>query len=35
MANSLKGALETILVVDDNEGVLKIVAAILESANFR
>jgi len=35
MAISLKGTLETILVVDDNEAVLKIVAAILESANFR
>jgi DNA-binding NtrC family response regulator len=35
MATSLKETLETILVVDDYEAVLKIVAAILESANFR
>ena len=35
MANSIKRVLETILVVDDNEAVLKIVVAILERANFR
>lgn len=35
MTNSLKGSLETILVVDDNEAVLRTVVAILERANFR
>jgi hypothetical protein len=35
MPDSLNGTLETILVVDDNEGVRKVVAAILERANFR
>ncbi|MGA3095900.1 MAG: response regulator [Bryobacteraceae bacterium] len=35
MPDSLKGTLETILVVDDNEDVLKVVAAILEHASFR
>jgi len=35
MTHSLKGTLETILVVDDNEAVLKIVAAVLENADFR
>jgi DNA-binding NtrC family response regulator len=35
MSDKLKGALETILVVDDNEAVRKVVAAILEQANFR
>jgi two-component system, cell cycle sensor histidine kinase and response regulator CckA len=29
-----KGTLETILVVDDNESVLRVVVAILEDANF-
>ena len=33
--SSLKGKLETILVVDDDEMVLKVVVAILEYANFR
>jgi two-component system cell cycle sensor histidine kinase/response regulator CckA len=33
--STLKGPLETILVVDDDEMVLKLVVAILESANFR
>jgi DNA-binding NtrC family response regulator len=32
---SLKGPLETLLVVDDDEMVLKVVVAILERANFR
>lgn len=35
MTDSLKGTLETILVVDDNEAVLRTVVAILERANFR
>jgi DNA-binding NtrC family response regulator len=35
MPGSLKGTLETILVVDDDAKVLKIVAAILKRANFR
>jgi DNA-binding NtrC family response regulator len=35
MPGSLKGTLETILVVDDDEKVLKVVAAILKCANFR
>jgi two-component system cell cycle sensor histidine kinase/response regulator CckA len=35
MPDSLKGTLETILVVDDNETVLKTVVAVLEQANFR
>src|ERR1700689_794614 len=35
MPDSLKGPLETILVVDDNEIVLKTVVAILEAKNFR
>lgn len=35
MPDLLKGTLETILVVDDNEAVLKVVAAVLEDANFR
>jgi DNA-binding NtrC family response regulator len=35
MPRSLKGTLETILVVDDDEGVLKVVVAILRRANFR
>ena len=35
MASSLKGTLETILVVDDNASVLKMVVTILERANFR
>ena len=35
MSSSLKGTLETILVVDDNEGTLKVVVAILEHGNFR
>lgn len=34
MPSSLKGTLETILVVDDNEAVLKIVVAILKAKNF-
>jgi two-component system cell cycle sensor histidine kinase/response regulator CckA len=33
--SSLKGTLETILVVDDNEDVLKVVVEILKEANFR
>jgi two-component system cell cycle sensor histidine kinase/response regulator CckA len=33
--DSIKGTLETILVVDDEKAVLKIVATILENANFR
>jgi len=35
MAVSLKETLKTILVVDDDEMVLKVVVAILENANFR
>ena len=35
MLDSLKGTLETILVVDDDEEVLKVVVAILKRANFR
>jgi DNA-binding NtrC family response regulator len=35
MPDSLKGTLETILVVDDDDEVLKIVVAILKGANFR
>jgi DNA-binding NtrC family response regulator len=35
MPESPNGKLETILVVDDNEDVLKVVAAILKRANFR
>ena len=35
MPHSLKETLETILVVDDDEGVRKVVAAILRRANFR
>ena len=35
MATSPKGTLETILVVDDSELTLVVVAAILEKANFR
>jgi DNA-binding NtrC family response regulator len=33
--SSLKGTLETLLVVDDDQSVLKVVVAILERANFR
>jgi two-component system cell cycle sensor histidine kinase/response regulator CckA len=32
--SSLRGTLETILVVDDNESVLRVVVKILEDANF-
>jgi DNA-binding NtrC family response regulator len=32
---SLKGTLETILVVDDNKSVLEVVTAILKAENFR
>ena len=35
MPDSLKGTLETILVVDDDEQVRKVVAAILKHAKFR
>ena len=35
MPSSLKGTLETILVVDDDEHLLRLVVAILENANFR
>jgi DNA-binding NtrC family response regulator len=35
MPGSLKGTLETILVVDDDEEVLKIVVAILKRADYR
>src|ERR1700680_2650652 len=35
MTSSPKGTLETILVVDDNEDVLKVVVQILKEANFR
>jgi two-component system, cell cycle sensor histidine kinase and response regulator CckA len=34
MLNSLKGTLETLLVVDDDEEVRKVVVTILERANF-
>jgi hypothetical protein len=34
-SSSPKGTLETILVVDDNEDVLKVVVQILKKANFR
>jgi two-component system cell cycle sensor histidine kinase/response regulator CckA len=34
MSESLKGTLETVLVVDDDEKVLKSVSAILQKANF-
>ena len=34
MSDSLAGKLETILVVDDNEGVLRVVGTILRNANF-
>src|ERR1700722_11819142 len=34
MLNSLKGTLETFLVVDDNEEVRRVIVAILERANF-
>jgi DNA-binding NtrC family response regulator len=35
MPGSLRGTLETILVVDDDEEVLKVVVAILKNADFR
>jgi two-component system, cell cycle sensor histidine kinase and response regulator CckA len=35
MLPSLKGTLETILVVDDNESVLQVVTTILTAENFR
>lgn len=35
MPGSSKGTLETILVVDDNEVVLKVVIAVLQDANFQ
>ena len=35
MPLSIKGTLETLLVVDDNEAVLNVVVAILERANFQ
>jgi DNA-binding NtrC family response regulator len=35
MSDSLKGTLETILVVDDNEMVLNSVVAVLENAHFQ
>ena len=35
MPHPLKGTLETILVVDDDEQTLKVVVAILEHAHFR
>jgi DNA-binding NtrC family response regulator len=35
MPDTLKGTLETILVVDDEKALLKIVVEILERANFR
>jgi CheY-like chemotaxis protein len=35
MPGSLKGTLETILVVDNDEAVLKTVVTLLEGANFR
>ena len=35
MLSRSRGTLETILVVDDNEAVLHVVAAALESADFR
>jgi DNA-binding NtrC family response regulator len=34
MLNSLRGTLETLLVVDDDESVRKVVVTILECANF-
>jgi DNA-binding NtrC family response regulator len=34
-AELLRGTLETLLVVDDDQSVLKVVVAILERANFR
>ena len=35
MPDALGGTLETILVVDDNEAVVSVVAAMLSAANFR
>src|SRR5690348_6002012 len=35
MLDSLKGKLETILVVDDHDALLKTVVAVLQNANFR
>jgi two-component system cell cycle sensor histidine kinase/response regulator CckA len=35
MADSLSGKLETILVVDDNEAICKVVVAVLEQAHFQ
>ena len=35
MSTPLKKSLETILVVDDNESVLRVVVAILEREKFR
>jgi len=35
MSGPLKGTLETILVVDDDDAVLRTVVAILENANFQ
>jgi PleD family two-component response regulator len=35
MEDLSKGTLETILVVDDNKAVLKLVAAVLKDANYR
>ena len=35
MPSSIKGTLETILVVDDDEVVLKAIVRLLEDANFR
>ena len=35
MSGSLRGTLETILVVDDNESVLNLVVTVLQRANFR
>jgi DNA-binding NtrC family response regulator len=35
MSDSLKGNLETILVVDDDEAILNSVVAVLKKANFR
>jgi DNA-binding response OmpR family regulator len=35
MPSSIKGTLETILVVDDDEVVLKTIVRLLEDANFR
>jgi DNA-binding response OmpR family regulator len=34
MSDSLRGTIETILVVDDTETILKLVVAFLEDANF-